>query len=908
MNIHAQGGENELLVFISSVMDEDLNPARELVVKAIEELPFGRPWAFEYTPASSESATDVYLRKVEEADFVVWLVGSNTSQAVVNEVQRCLGCHGRLLVFKLPAECRDETTEGLLATVTPWVKWKDIGDLSQLASEIIAALSEEIRVALRDPLGVARNKVLGRALDRSLAGCTVSFSALGVPDDLVEELGHDTDVGHVLDDLVPGFYVIEGPQGSGKTLACQRLFQKAVKRALVDLSAAFPVFVDASDVGNDLWDTIDSCCDGYVNSRVQSVLVIVDGIDERGAVEAKMLLREMESYARGNPKATLVATVRPIPGLDHNGNAITMPTLDDDQIVSLVAKISGVPSETIHPTMWSVSLRESSRFPLFSVMIGVWLRQSSEMRGLSSHELVEYLAKTSVAESVGNGEETDVLLQVLATKAVTYGARVRPHEVTPRLAKQRLLADSRLVHATESGTDFALPIFREWYAARAILEGTTLVEQIDLESDRWTIPLSIAVHSDNTAVAEAVMVHLAAANPSVAAGVLKDDEGVWFWGDEESGALGEAIIVGEEIRRTMGVWAQGLGPLFGVIGPVGLDGNVGTLGVRVDGRMLGRSWYCGNDQLGPVVEFNADYDPMRRDAAWELRKDWPKWIKSGVPPTKLWHWLITKSDLVEDLGKAMSRRHLSYEASDAVDELVWEFSEAVGRSLGRHDGSIEIQSVLERIERVATDPRMTWAIGGNAYRWKEIEVVKNRLSGLLKSGREILSDPWPDADLPSVSGSGWSRYSDERLLERTQSIFMAALRIYRAMVEKWFPSFVDRLGLYRLMPVRLEGRLVRGHRGNVGWPRLSWCPVILPLGECSTVAFDIGTEFQNYEYWDGYFESQIDAFARLRGGDTERLGLFHTSGWVPGWEPRPATELAYGWLSGELIDLGWAKW
>ncbi len=284
-------------------------------------------------------------------------------------------------------------------------------------------------------LGVARNRVLVRALDRSLAGCAVSFSALGVPAVLAEELGNDTDVGHVLDDVVPGFYVIEGPQGSGKTLACRRLFQKAVKRALVDLSAAFPVFVNASDVGSDLWGTIDSCCDGYVNSRVQSVLVIVDGVDERGAVEAKMLLREMESYARGNPKATLVATVRPIPGLNHNGNAIAMPTLDDDQIVSLVAKISGVPSETIYPTMWSVSLRESSRFPLFSVMMGVWLRQSSVMRGLSSHELVEYLAQASLAESVGNGEETDVLLQVLATKAVTYGARVRPHEVTPRLAK-----------------------------------------------------------------------------------------------------------------------------------------------------------------------------------------------------------------------------------------------------------------------------------------------------------------------------------------------------------------------------------------------------------------------------------------------------------------------------------------
>ena len=907
MDINGRVGANELLVFISSVMGADLNPVRELVVNAIEELPFGRPWAFEYTPASSEPATDVYLRKVEEADFVVWLVGSKTSQAVVNEVHRCLGCHGRLLVFKLPAECRDETTEGLLAEVTPVVKWKDIGDLSQLASELIAALSEEILVALRDPLGSARNRVLVRALDRSLAECAVSFSALGVSDDLIEELGNDTDVGHILEDVVPGFYVIEGPQGSGKTLACLRFFQKAVKRALGDLSAAFPVFVHATDVGPDLWGTIDSCCQGYVDSRVQSVLVIVDGVDERGAIEAKMLLREMESYARGNPKATLLATVRPIPGLIHNGNAMAMPTLDDDQVVSLVAKISGVPSETIHPTMWSDSLQESSRFPLFSVMIGVWLRQSSEMRGLSSHELVEYLAQASLAESVGNGEEMDVLLQTLATKAVTYGARVRAHEVTPILARQRLLSDSRLVYATGSEVDFALPIFREWYAARAILEGTTLVEQIDLESDRWTIPLSIAAHSENAVVAEAVMAHLAAANPSVAAEVLKDDEGAWFWGDGESGALGEANVVGEEIRRTMGVWAQGLGPLFGVIGPVGSDGSVGTLGVRVDGRMLGRSWYCGNDHLEPVVEFTADYDPLRRDAAWELKRDWPKWRMSGLPPTKLWNWLITKNDLVENLGKAMSLRHLSYEAPDAVDELVWEFAEAVGRGFVRRDGSIPIRSVLEWIGIVGTDRRATWVMGGNVYRWKEIQVVNERLSGLLKSGRETLSDPWPDADLANGSGSVWSRYSDDRLLVWTQLIYMAALRIYRAMVERWFASFADRLTLYRLMPVRLEGHLFRGHGGDMASASLSWSPVVLPEGECSTVAFDIGTEYENLEYWDGYFESQKNAFADLRRGGAERLALFHTSTWLRGWESRPATSLAYEWLADELVDLGWAR-
>ena len=49
-----QKSESDLLVFISSVMDDELGLARDSTAKAIQEMGFGRPWAFEYTPASSE--------------------------------------------------------------------------------------------------------------------------------------------------------------------------------------------------------------------------------------------------------------------------------------------------------------------------------------------------------------------------------------------------------------------------------------------------------------------------------------------------------------------------------------------------------------------------------------------------------------------------------------------------------------------------------------------------------------------------------------------------------------------------------------------------------------------------------------------------------------------------------------
>ena len=904
LDLLTQRSESELLVFISSAMDTEMNSARQLAVKAINEF-FGRPWAFEFTPASSEAANDTYLRKVEEADFVVWLVGSRTTQAVINEVHRCLGCKRRLLVFKLPASARDERTQVLLEEAGKVVKWKDVVDPLLLGSEIVSALSDEMIRSLRDPLGEARNRELARVLDRSIADCTESFSRLTMCEEVATELARDMNVGRVLDDLASGLYVLEGGQGSGKTLACHRFFQQAVERTLKDSSQPFPIFIHAADIGRDLWDTIDSRCQGYMDQGVQSVLAIVDAVDEQGFGRAQMLFQQMESYARGNPNATLVATTRSIPGLVHNGIGVPMPTLSERQVVELVAKVSGARSEAVQFWSWGESLRESSQFPLFAVMIGVWLRDNSETHGLSRHKLVEYLAQSSLAEGCGNSEETDMMLQILATKTITHGARVRPHEVTPRVAKQRQLVDSRLVRETNSAIDFDLPIFREWYASRAILEGTTSVEELDLDSDRWAVPLSIAAHSDNLPVAKAVMNHLASVNPSMAAEVLRGGEQARYWGGVDPTLPETAVGVGEEIRQAMGVWAEGLGPLFGVIGPVGPGGQVETLGVRLSGKWLGTSWYSGHDQLGAVVEFTDDYHPFRYDTDFELSKDWPKPVVANVPQTELWSWVVTKGYLVEELGEVLERQRLSYEAPDAVDELVWEFAQGIGRNIGQYQGPIEIGDVLERIHRLPVDPRTTFATGSNVYPWNEIEIVRDRLSGLLEGGQVTVSDPWPTGDLANSAGGAWSSYTDQRLVERTRDVYMAAMRIYQCMVERWFASFTDRLRLYQLMPVRLVGQLYRLDRGGTRFAWLSWYPVILPVGESSEVVFEAVAEQTGSPIPDDYVEEQGEAFGRMRQGDPERLVVFHTSSLLREWGSRPATSLGYQWLADELKGLGW---
>ena len=143
--------ESDLLAFISSVMREELYYARKVVVETCKATDFTRPWAFEYTPGSSEPPDQGYLRKVREADFVFWLIGEETTQPVVDEITTSVTAGRRLLAFKLPSGTRCGVTRNLMSQVAGYAKWADVKDNDDLAQHVREALSDELIRAIRDP-------------------------------------------------------------------------------------------------------------------------------------------------------------------------------------------------------------------------------------------------------------------------------------------------------------------------------------------------------------------------------------------------------------------------------------------------------------------------------------------------------------------------------------------------------------------------------------------------------------------------------------------------------------------------------------------------------------------------------------------------------------------------------------
>lgn len=900
-------GENDFSVFISSVMDKELSAARRTVVKAIDSIDFGRPWAFEYTPASSETMEDGYLRKVKEADFVIWLVGSTTTEPVANEVNECLANEGRLLVFKLPPEKKDCKTKELLKRVGSRIKWQEVNDLSELRQHIKLAISDEVVRAIRDPAPPFRSKRLKDSLDYSVSSCKAAWTALGVPEDLADDLAKDSAVGCVSDIPETGFYTIEADQGAGKTLAAHRLYQLAIRRALTESSAPYPIFLDARELQGSLRSHIELECKGYADPITQGVFLIVDGIDEADSGKAKQLQEQVAAICDISPNSTVIMCTRPIPQFTSGGKGIPVPTLTEEEVVDLIRRISGHDMEIRHLQGWPNSMKEVAKYPLFAIMIGARLRDNPDYAFSSRNQLIEELALEALGEAEDYSEELDRLLHRLATLSVSDGKRIRLLDLDRKLANQNLVTRSRIVTESSGTVDFTLPIFREWYAARAVLEGTTEVGEIQLASDRWLIPLSIVLNSGDEQVVQDLMVHLVTSDPGFASLLLRvhrrEHESRYRENQERVSSLESAIDAGKEILGAMGAWKQGLGRLFLDMGPVKSDGEMKSLGVGINDRYVITRWYGEDESENPIVVIPEE----------ELHDRSPKWSIYGmeVPNAVGWSWVATRERLRHDLSRGFNRLNVASTSEDTLRELTWDVSLGLTGESAFTCRELKIEDILVPIEQQLTHDWELCRIDDESYSRVEVEAVRSYLLSLRTDGESTFGAVWPLPDKCVSSGLIWNFYSEQQLLDRTNAIYSAALRIYAAMVEKWFVGFAPRLPLYSMLPVFLEG-WVTTHDPEEGrnlGPSLYYRPRISLDNEQSEARFEQGTgQSWNFDKANQYFDEEEAKFTQLRTGHSADMQpTFISTGILDEVADmrRPATKLARTWLRRELSRLDW---
>ena len=135
-----------------------------------------------------------------------------------------------------------------------------------------------------------------------------------------------------------------------------------------------------------------------------------------------------------------------------------------------------------------------------------------------------------------------------------------------------------MVIEQDGKVDFALAIFREWFAAKALVERTTSLGDIDPTSDRWVTPLAIAVNSDTSSLSQETMETISVKDPGIAGLVLEEVKHSW---STETLPPGTAIEIGQKIRDAMENWKEGLGPLMPTLEILDHSGSIPTLGIDV---------------------------------------------------------------------------------------------------------------------------------------------------------------------------------------------------------------------------------------------------------------------------------------------------------------------------------------
>ncbi len=128
-----------LQVFVSSVMDpkrEDLFAERAAAKRAIESFPsLTRAWRFEDSPGSPQSAGWVYLKKVEECDIFVLVLGKEMTRPVMREYWRARKKGKPRLVYLKKCE-RRPAAQAFVELIRKEVKYAEFNLPTDLDVEI----------------------------------------------------------------------------------------------------------------------------------------------------------------------------------------------------------------------------------------------------------------------------------------------------------------------------------------------------------------------------------------------------------------------------------------------------------------------------------------------------------------------------------------------------------------------------------------------------------------------------------------------------------------------------------------------------------------------------------------------------------------------------------------------------
>ncbi|BDE00697.1 hypothetical protein MFTT_47900 [Mycolicibacterium fortuitum subsp. fortuitum] len=644
-------------------------------------------------------------------------------------------------------------------------------------------------------------------------------------------------------------------------------FRASAEAAQHNPSAAPPLWIAIDDLDSSLEVHVQREI-GLHTLETIGADIVIDGLDQR-ADRAERTVGYAASLTHRWPRSRVVLTSR----ATHNARE------------ELIVRASPMPrpygrklAESISGSTQLGNLRpeveEALERPLFALLIG---------QGASLHE---FTTMTEVIEGVVRkivGRESIDLyphLRHLATLTTTSARPVDPEsfvdfDVAARLRESPFLTESA------HGLSFSLATFEQWFAARAVLEGSVSVDDIlnGLPSfDRWKYVFSMVLAAGEPSRVDPVMARIARWNPGAIAWVINDAESSELGRFRSDSSTGSQHEMAYRLRFALEAILDGLGPLAMAFTPLSFPGVESlpdlSLGLEFGGGRVHTTWLASNRSSGRVL-------PPVIDASVDFSTDGSFAIETAeMPATRNWVWTTARNILASDLSEQLT--------SLAI------------RLASQHEGIVrrEVEDLSRRLE--STGP--------------------NDLDEL---GRGLYGNIYPLPDVPP-GPTGWPSFSLEAVANRVRAVVASAIQCYLEICETVAPRFGDTLAHKGLMPFEYYADMSYRGPGSGGpfslgpaEPGIRWLlrPVGTPLpngqrrGE-NSVNMTVNDEQRSQEilddrqtFGDAYFEyianvPGLRPFADSFSLSTGRFDII---------DKKPATHIAIGWFWDDLKNLKWVE-
>lgn len=730
---------------------------------------------------------------------------------------------------------------------------------------------------------------LCRLRHESVARCIERWQALGLPLDIATELAEDPGVGARAELEQPAgmpVVVLVGDVGSGKSLAGERLHQADIDTALIDSSAPAPVWLRARDAHDGPERLVEEALRALgVQRPGATVRLVVDGLDEVGPAAAAVLLADVRRLVHAREGSRAIATTRLLDSVGNDDERVQLPPLSEEEAVALIARVSGNEQSSLWP--YAEPVNEAARRPLFAIALGRLLADDPTYAPAAPAQLIDQMVRIAVGTAWH--ELRSVLVALAVASLRRNGGPVRTAEVVPAHRLETLLA-TRLVVEERGRLRFPLIIFAQWFAAEGVLGGEIDVGSLlDIPRDLelWRYPLAIAVTRASEADAAKILRCIAERNAGFASIVVSETVRQYSSpGETDAGTWHEA---GEVLLDAEDAWVRGLGPLAQLVAPM-RDGALLPLGVRVDGSdRLSTAWYFGSQPREELFELEPGFSPLAAQPGFGPARS------ATLPGGPAWSWRWTRDELATKLSRVLAERQLVLADTPLEHEAVWTVALRALRRSPHAPGPLDVQPLL------AIDPATDVYVTSFPVSFVPVAGLRALLERYTDDDG-LLAPPWPGPDRETAGSWVWSDFTAERVRERAETIFTAALRCYEHFAGRLLASLAPRMRIAATLPAIARGTVTFSDRVDYeGAPLVRWHLEPLAPGEGLSRAEIMLGDAERADAlteWDAQLKTARPEAARW-------IFAVNTGGVLDVFGDAPAAQLMYTWLWHDLKAIGW---